>query len=70
MTEQTVSAVLERSQRRRRRKRCPTSGCDGHVSIRGLGGEYRWECLACGALGIGYRTRRAALEGASRGRDN
>lgn len=57
----TVVEVLEGVRERRRRKRCPD--CGGVVSIRGLGGEYRWECLECDAVGIGYATRSAALEG-------
>ncbi|WP_049925611.1 hypothetical protein [Halopiger goleimassiliensis] len=66
--EQTVADVLDRVRERRRRKRCPD--CDAVVSIRGFDGEYRWECLDCDAIGIGYRTRGAALEGvATRRRD-
>lgn len=57
----TVAEVLARVRKRRRRKRCPD--CDAVVSIRGFDGEYRWECLDCEALGIGYGTRAAALEG-------
>ncbi|MFP9062064.1 hypothetical protein ACLI4R_16300 [Natrialbaceae archaeon A-chndr2] len=62
----TVGTVLERAHTRRRRKRCPE--CDGHISIRGVGGEYTWECLECDALGFGYATRSAALEGVQAGR--
>ena len=57
----TVVDILERVRASRRRKRCPD--CDATVSIRGFDGEYRWKCLNCDALGIGYRTRSAALEG-------
>ncbi|MCU4753587.1 hypothetical protein OB919_16610 [Halobacteria archaeon AArc-curdl1] len=64
VSELTVGAVLERARERRRRKRCPD--CDAPISIRGLDGEYSWECVECNALGIGYGTRAAALEGAQR----
>ena len=57
----TVGEVLDRLRERRRRKCCPD--CDGLVSIRGVGGEYRWECLGCDAIGIGYATRSDALDG-------
>jgi len=60
----SVADLLERRRRRRDDKRCPD--CRGHVSIRGLRGEYYWQCLACDATGIGFRTRRAALEGVRR----
>ncbi|MFP8956502.1 hypothetical protein ACLI4Y_07225 [Natrialbaceae archaeon A-CW3] len=57
--EMTVGEILEKVRKRRRQKRCPD--CDATVTIRGLGGEYRWECLECDTLGIGYRTRSEAL---------
>ncbi len=57
----TVVDILERVREARRRRRCPD--CDAPVSIRGFRGEYRWECVACDAIGIGYTTRSAALEG-------
>lgn len=57
----TVVDILERVRETRRQKRCPT--CGGVVSIRGFRGEYRWECLDCDALGIGYASRSAALNG-------
>lgn len=63
--EMTVAEAIERVQERRRQKRCPD--CDGVVSIRGIG-EYRWECLDCETIGIGYRTRSAALEDLQRRR--
>lgn len=59
--ELTVADVLSIVRDRRRRKRCPD--CTGPVSVRGFRGEYRWECLACEAVGIGYASRTAALEG-------
>lgn len=60
----TVADVLERVQERRRKKSCPE--CDSIVSIRGIGGEYRWKCRGCEAIGIGFRTRRSALDGLER----
>ncbi len=57
----SVGDILEVVRRRRRRKQCPD--CGATVSVRGLAGEYRWECLGCDAVGIGYNTRSAALEG-------
>lgn len=59
----SVRAVLEQVRERRRRKRCPE--CEAIISIRGFRGEYHWQCLECEALGIGYRTRAEALDGAS-----
>ncbi len=59
--ERTVVDILERLRASRRRKRCPN--CSTVVSIRGVKGEYRWECLDCDAIGIGYTSRAAALEG-------
>lgn len=56
-----VMDILTQVRESRRRKRCPD--CDGVVSIRGFRGEYRWECLDCDALGIGYPSRSAALDG-------
>lgn len=67
MTKMTVTTVLERVRDRRRRKRCPD--CDAVVSIRGFNGDYRWECLDCDALGIGYGTRSAALAALTRRRE-
>ncbi|MWV40402.1 hypothetical protein FYC77_11005 [Natrialba swarupiae] len=61
-----VMDILERVRESRRRKRCPD--CDAVVSIRGFRGEYRWTCLDCDALGIGYRSRSAALNGIKRRR--
>ncbi|EMA42324.1 hypothetical protein [Halobiforma nitratireducens] len=60
----TVRDMLERVRERRRRKRCPD--CDGVVGIRGFDGDYRWECLDCDAIGIGYATRGDALRGIGR----
>ncbi|WP_254524653.1 hypothetical protein [Natrinema caseinilyticum] len=56
----TVADILERVRESRRQKRCPD--CDAVVSIRGFRGEYRWECVNCDALGIGYTSRSAALD--------
>lgn len=67
MREPTVGEVLERARERRRRKRCPT--CDAVATIRGLDGEYHWACLDCDAIGIGYRTRAAALAALDRRRN-
>ncbi|WP_290812147.1 hypothetical protein [Halovivax sp.] len=64
--DRTVGDVLERVGERRRAKRCPD--CDAVVSIRGLRGEYRWECLDCDAIGIGYATRSGALDDVRRRR--
>ncbi|APW96561.1 hypothetical protein CHINAEXTREME_01705 [Halobiforma lacisalsi AJ5] len=60
----TVVDILERVRASRRRKRCPD--CGGVVSIRGHGGEYCWTCVNCEAVGIGYASRSAALEGIPR----
>ncbi len=57
----TISDILERVRESRRRKRCPN--CSAVVSVRGFRGEYRWECVDCDALGIGYTSRSAALQG-------
>ncbi|MFP8952622.1 hypothetical protein ACLI4Z_06550 [Natrialbaceae archaeon A-arb3/5] len=57
----TVVDILERVRAVRRRKRCPD--CSGTVSIRGIKGEYRWVCVDCDSLGIGYESRSAALAG-------
>ncbi|MCU4925968.1 hypothetical protein OB905_08220 [Halobacteria archaeon AArc-dxtr1] len=59
--EPTVADATDYARRRRRRKRCPD--CDAVASVRGLAGEYYWTCLDCDAVGIGYETRGAALEG-------
>lgn len=67
MRETTVVDALEHARERQRRKRCPA--CDAVASIRGLGGEYHWACLDCDAVGIGYRTRSAALADLDRRRD-
>gem|GEM_PF-2010284 len=55
----TVVDILERVRKSRRRKRCPN--CGGTVSIRGFRSEYRWKCVDCDSLGIGYSSRSAAL---------
>ncbi|RQG92402.1 hypothetical protein [Natrarchaeobius chitinivorans] len=60
----TVVDMLERVRESRRRKRCPD--CGAVVSIRGFRGEYRWTCVDCDAIGIGYESRSAALKGAQR----
>ncbi len=57
----TVGDILERLRTSRRRKRCPH--CSAVVSIRGVNGEYRWECPDCDAIGIGYTSRDAAQDG-------
>ncbi|WIV67592.1 hypothetical protein [Natrialbaceae archaeon AArc-T1-2] len=59
--DRTVVDILERVRESRRRKRCPD--CEAVASIRGVRGEYWWECPNCDAIGIGYNTRSAALEG-------
>ncbi|MFP8888497.1 hypothetical protein ACLI4U_01845 [Natrialbaceae archaeon A-CW2] len=62
--DRTVVDMLERVRTLRRRKCCPT--CGAVVSIRGFRGEYRWECVDCDAIGIGYTSRSAALNGLGR----
>ncbi|MFC4543088.1 hypothetical protein ACFO5R_14255 [Halosolutus amylolyticus] len=62
----TIADILERVRESRRRKRCPH--CDGAVSIRGFRGEYRWECLNCDAIGIGFTSRSDALQGVQKQR--
>ncbi|WP_254762326.1 hypothetical protein [Natrinema marinum] len=62
--DRTVIDILERVRELRRRKRCPN--CDAVVSVRGFRGEYRWECVDCDALGIGYPSRSAALDAIQR----
>ena len=57
----SVVDILKRIRESRQRKCCPD--CGAVVSIRGFRGEYRWECLDCDVLGIGYTSRSAALEG-------
>lgn len=66
MATRTVEDVLDRVSERRRQKRCPA--CQGLVSIRGLDGEYGWSCLDCDALGLGYETRTAVVDGLRRKR--
>ncbi|WP_254862213.1 hypothetical protein [Halovivax gelatinilyticus] len=66
MSSHTVADVLDRVAERRRAKRCPA--CAGVVSIRGFNGEYAWRCIDCEAVGIGYDTRAAALDGVKRAR--
>jgi len=56
----TVGEVLDRVRDRRREKRCPD--CAGVVSIRGVCGEYWWECLSCDSISIGFSTRADARE--------
>ncbi len=51
----TVTDAVEIARERVRYKRCPD--CGATASIRGFGGEYRWECLDCETIGIGYPTR-------------
>ena len=60
----TVGEVLDRVRERRRAKRCPD--CAGVVSIRGICGEYWWECLSCDSISIGFSTRSDAREAVCR----
>ncbi|WP_247731464.1 hypothetical protein [Halovivax limisalsi] len=64
MPRRTVADVLDRVADRRRETRCPA--CRGLVSIRGLDGEYGWSCLDCEAIGFGFDTRAAVVDGLRR----